>query len=96
MLLPYEASQEGGTVEISTRKGRFVMIGKLAGWRGPMLLLIEMLLPGGTLVVLAILPARRFHSGALGRLLMCVPLPGKRWRIPGRDGLVLTAPRSLA
>ena len=74
------------------------MIGKLAGWgrAGAMLLLIEMFLPGGTLVVLAILLARQFHTGVLGRLLVRVPLLGMKWRTPGDDLLVPAAPRSLS
>ena len=45
------------------------MIERLAGYArlGAKLLAIEMLLPGGTLVVLALLLARRFsHAGSQG------------------------------
>ena len=74
------------------------MIGKLAGWgrSGAMLLLMEMFLPGGTLVVLAILLARRLHPGALGKLLGGVPLLGKTWRSAGDDLLVPAPHRSVA
>jgi hypothetical protein len=55
----------------------------------------ELFFPDGTLLVLALLLARRFHADALGRLLAPIPLLGKRWRTPGRDLLAFAAPRSL-
>ncbi len=53
---------------------------------GAKLLLVEMFLPGGTLLVLAVLLVRR-RSASLGpgRLVESLSFPGQRWRAVWSD-----------
>ena len=60
------------------------MIVKVAGsaWLGAQLLTLALFLPGGTLVVLALMLARRFSPATLGRLLVGLSFLGKNRRHP--------------
>ncbi len=79
--------------------GRFFqMIGKVAGsaWLGAQLLTLALFLPGGTLVVLALMLARRFSPATLGRPLVGLSFLGKDRRTPGGDLLAPALPWRLA
>ena len=47
---------------------------------GAKLLMIELFLPGGTLLVLALLLARQLPPGGPGKLFMRFPFPGRNWQ----------------
>ncbi len=67
------------------------MLARLAGCArlSAQLLLIELFVPGGTLVVLTLLLARRVAPGTLERWTARVPLPWKSWRIAGAHRMSL-------